>query len=191
MKMHTANSQNSLRDNIEITTDSFSVDKKALKIRKVGTTLLLPAVLFDKLNERLISHGVDLENYIKILLVTFSSDFHEGNLIPQNSLTTVYQIQQQNLVPIFTRISADVWQSLRILARGLGISMCLLFTRLLLLDLTSKPGKIICKVKQIHHGTRIYYNLNMELRQYYYYEVCLPPPTKRIRGMICTEKTIN
>ncbi len=174
-----------LHDNIFIKSNTTCVEKKALRIRVVSTTFLIPEKLLSRLENRLTSSNLDLENYLKKLLIRYSENLDAKNIIPSNSLTTLYQAPNQNLIRMNIRLHADVWQSLRIFARGMGISMCLLVTLLLLLDNESNDTNLSREVTHTPLISQDETTVEIHFPQYYYYEVVTPPPTRRIRGLMC------
>ena len=60
-----------------------------------------------------------------------------GQLPRRGHFTTLYQEDALDLKPINFRVSGEVWGEFKTIARGLGVSMCLLFVALLEMDCES------------------------------------------------------
>ena len=133
-------------------------------------TLLVSPSLLSALKTRLRAENMHMSSYIRFLVCKFRFLTADYNF-PESSvmLTTRYQETGLALERVNFRVDPAVWHALKLLARAFGISICLAFSILLLLDaedydgvLTERRPKFPCdqiyqmeysEIMQIHRET--------------------------------------
>ena len=99
------------------------------------STLLIPAILTEKLDTRLQAYGISLSAYTRELLLTYRAQLLHPDLGVHHSCRRLYQLPGLNLIRRNFRPDPEVWVELGIFAAYMGVSRCYFFTYLLMLDL--------------------------------------------------------
>ena len=100
--------------------------------RRPACKFLVPFHLTGLLERRLRKFGDRMSDYLPYLIRRARGQ--TGRLPSRGHFTTLYQEDALDLHPVNFRVSGEDWGEFKTIARGLGVSMCLLFVALLEMD---------------------------------------------------------
>ena len=106
-------------------------------------TLLVAEDVLPILNKRLLEKRCGLNAYLRFLVYKSRYLLEESSLPPSLTLTTRYQACGQSLQCVNFRVSPVVWHLLKLIARAHGISICLAFSILLMMDHQGEPDRVL------------------------------------------------
>ena len=107
---------------------------------KHSATLLIGEQLLHDLQTRLQEKKVNMNKYLYVLIQQFPYFQKTSEMPISQNLTTAYQKKGQSLHRLNFKVEPIIWHSLKSIARAHGISICLAFITLFLLDLQEKEG---------------------------------------------------